>query len=224
MEDRFFDQCPIFAGVRPETRALIAQYAIPELVAANRIVVEQDAAWPYLGFLRSGCLFAVLTTSIGRDQLIFEVHPNETFGETPACDGGATAARYVAAGGDAEIFIVPRTAVNAAVARDATFARALASACARRMRSVTARLSAQISRPTISRLAAVIYPYASSSTGLAGVGGTLLHMNQTQLAIAAGTVKTVANRELAKLEAGGAIERRRGRIVKANRQRLSEFL
>ena len=222
--DGFFEECGILAGAQRATCRTISRFAVAERIEANQVIVEQDSSWPYLGFLRSGCVFAMLAAQSGRDQLIFEVLPHETFGEVTVLDGGATAARYVAAGQPAEILIVPGDVITSLVTRDGRFALALSAMCAQRMRSVTGRFCAQISRPTISRLAAAILPYAPPTRGLSPVCGSLRLMNQTQLATAAGTVQTVANRELAKLEQAGAIERRRGRIVRADRGKLAAFL
>jgi CRP-like cAMP-binding protein len=133
-------------------------------------------------------------------------------------------ARYVAAGDPVEFLIVPRQVIVGLVSRDGSFARAMSSMCAQRLRSVTARLSAQISRSTISRLASALMPYSVPGSGLVPACSPLLNMNQAQLAIAAGTVKTVANRELSRLEEAGAIERKRGRVVRIDRAKLSTFL
>jgi CRP-like cAMP-binding protein len=222
--EQFFDRCAVLTSARPETRATFAHYAIVQRHPANALVIDQDTDWPYLGFLASGYLFALMGTHIGREQLIFAVSPGETFAEPPALDGGVTAARYIAAAAPAEIYMVPRGVVANLMGRDGAFARAIAAACARRLRDIAGRLAAQISRPTISRLASVVLEYAPPGQGLQTAADPLPLMNQTQIAVASGTVKTVANRELAKLESAGAIERKRGRIVRLNRDKLLEFL
>ena len=222
--DSFLEECEALATVRAKTRKALAAYAISRTIEANEVVAEQNSRWPYLGFLRKGYLFASLTTPTGRDQLIFDVLPRQTFGEVNVLDEGSVVARYVAAGTPAEILIIPRHVVKSLAGRDAGLALGLASACAQRLRSVGGRLYAQISQPTIARLASVIATFSSPLPGLTQAYGPLHTMTQAELAAAAGTVKIVANRDLARIEEAGAIERRRGRIVRVNREKLLRFL
>ena len=88
-------------------------------------------------------------------------------------------------GQSVEFLIVPRQVIVGLVSRDGSFARAMSSMCAQRLRSVTARLSAQISRSTLSRLASALMPYSVPGPGLIPACAPLLSMNQAQFAIAA---------------------------------------
>src|SRR5579863_106124 len=110
--DSFLEECEALATVRSKTRKALAAYAISQRIKTNEIVAEQNSPWPYLGFLRKGYLFASLTTPMGRDQLLFDVLPRQTFGEVNVLDEGAAVARYVAAGMPAHILIIPRHVVK----------------------------------------------------------------------------------------------------------------
>jgi hypothetical protein len=82
----------------------------------------------------------------------------------------------------------------------------------------------RVTKPTITCLAAVILPYAERTGGLAKSLQPLPSMTQSQLACAAGTVKDVVGRDLAKLPAAGVVALSSGRIVRINEARLRNFL
>jgi CRP-like cAMP-binding protein len=219
----FLQCCSVLADAREETRRKIARSANVRSLPRGTAIAEQDAQWPYLGFLRTGMLAVVMGSPSGRDQRLFEVMPFETFGAVETLDGGRTMARIVATA-DADVVLIPRGVVISAMAADFAFASALATICAQRVRAIAELLSAHVTQPAIARVAAALLPYASADAGLSPSLETLQHVTQAQLAATAGTAKEVAARALAELEAAGAIARSGGRIAHMDRTKLQAVI
>jgi uncharacterized protein (DUF2249 family)/CRP-like cAMP-binding protein len=219
-----FARCAVFARASGETRQALARVAVERALTAKEPLVAQDAHWPYLGIVREGALAAIAGSSGGREQILFEIFPLETFSEIEALDGGRALARIVPTSRVARIVLVPRAVILSLMIDDVVLTRALQTACAQRARSLAGRLVARVTQPTIARVAAAILPYAPPAAGLSPTLPPLRQMSQTRLAIAAGTVKEVVARVIAELEAAGAIQREGGHIARADRAKLVAFL
>jgi CRP-like cAMP-binding protein len=152
------------------------------------------------------------------------VLPFETFGEIAAIDDGTTFGSASVMSRAALISYLPRSAFLRAFAQDAALGREVARICTQRFRLLTERLTAAVSRPILARVAAAILPYAPPDRGMVPVLAPLDILTLTDLAIAVGTVREVVGRALITLDDAKAIERVRGRIVRADRERLSTFL
>jgi len=215
----FLRRCAVLSEAREETRQAFAQIATERTVNAGTSIVEQDAQWPYLGLVRAGSLGAIIGSTTGREQRLFDVLTCDTFGDIETLDGGRTLARIIATTAT-RVVLVPRGIVVSAMTNDSGFARALAAICAQRTRALADAFSAQVAQPAIVRVAAAILPYAPPEAGLSPSLEPLRSMTQAQIAAIAGTAKEVAARAVAELEAIGAIQRIKGHIALVNRQKL----
>jgi CRP-like cAMP-binding protein/uncharacterized protein (DUF2249 family) len=214
----------LFGNITPTTRAKLAAQAAYRQLARGEVVMRQGEEWPYVGIVCEGTLAVIGSSAQGRELLLYEVLPLETFGEIAALDEGAALGSATVISPAALVALIPRLAFLSAVAKDAALARAIARVAAQRCRLLAERLTAQVSQPTLARVAAAILPYAPPDRGLAPVLPPLGVLSLADLAIAAGTVREVVGRALTMLEREHAIERVRGRIVRADRERLSTFL
>lgn len=214
----------LFNGLRKMARKTLAESAIQRILDAGTTIVEQGVSWPYLGLVASGSVTAMVTTDAGRDYSLYEAFASDVFGEIQALDTGVTIARYDAGPAEMTILLLPRDLVIELADADGRFARRLATVCAQRSRLLHEMLYARVAKPTISRLAAVILPYATRSDGLAKALQPLPWMTQSQLACAAGTVNDVVGRDLAVLQAAGAVDLHHGRIARIDEVRLRRFL
>jgi uncharacterized protein (DUF2249 family) len=224
VEQTFFRQCAIFSGAREETLRAFEQAASERTFDEGTSIVEQDAQWPYLGLVRAGTLSAIVGSSTGRDQNLFDFLPRDTFGDVETLDGGRTVARIVVTSASAGVVLIPRGVVISAMIADSMFGRHLAAVCAQRVRALAAHFSAHVAHPAIARVAAALLPYASADAGLSPSLEPLQRMTQNQLAIVAGTAKEVAARAIAELEAAGALQRSQGHISRIDRAKLQAFV
>lgn len=221
----FIGRCSVFADTTAKSQASLAKIAVPRVVGRKRFISGQDADWPFLGAVREGRVIAVAGTPEGRDQILFEVHPFEIFGDIIVSDNGTTMARFVTFSEPAELLLFPRDEVLKLAAADAVLALSLARSCAQRTRALTELLCAHISKPILARVAAVLMPHAPAASGMAAIhpqSSASIRLGQVTAKV--GTVKEVIARAFAQLESAGAIKRARGRIAFIDRVELSKFL
>jgi CRP-like cAMP-binding protein len=76
----------------------------------------------------------------------------------------------------------------------------------------------------LTRIARVLLDYASPQEGMAPGEGGVERITQSDLAARVGTVRDMGSRALSHLEDMGALELRRGRVVKLNRAKLEEIV
>jgi CRP-like cAMP-binding protein/uncharacterized protein (DUF2249 family) len=203
---RFLERCPILATAAESTRRALGRAAVLRQVVRHRPIALQGVAWPFLGVVRSGRIFAVVSSQEGREQILHECGPFESFGEIMLLDGGDSVARYATVE-PAEVVLLPRDEVLRALHDDTKFRAAVSAACARRARALSELLCSHVSKPVIARVASAI---ARHDTPL----------SLSQIAAAAGTVKEVVARTLTRLEREGAIRREDGRILILDRPKL----
>lgn len=223
LED-FFSRCAVLEGCSERTQRAFVESAIERVIAGGEALNEQGSQWPYLGFVREGTLLMIAGSANGRERLLFEFLPFETLGEIAMVDGGAVLGRVTPPFGIARIVAVPRNVVLAQMENDAVLARSMALVCAQRARALAERLEVLAGRSTVERVARALLPYAPPDQGLAPVPAQARRMSQSQLAVAAGTVREVAARALFELESAGAIMLEAGRIARIDRAKLSTFI
>jgi uncharacterized protein (DUF2249 family)/CRP-like cAMP-binding protein len=217
-------RCSLTVDANPATRAVLAEQAVVKRLRNGDRLVAQGYAWPFVAIVGAGTLAVVAVSPGGRENLLFEVLPLETFGELSALDEGVTVGSPHVISPEAWVAVVPRASFQRALHDDPALARACALACALRSRVLAERLTAQVSQTTVARIAAAILPYAPPQRGLTAALAPLDTLTVVHIAIAAGTVREVVSRTLATLARAGAIERRNGRIVRVDREVLLTFL
>jgi len=215
-------RCGVFADLDDVARARLLAVATERTLRKGEVLVEEGDEFPFLGIVWEGVL-AVSTTNAGRVRTFFEVFPFETFGDVELFDHGLSMGRIVALAKVTRALVLPREAVRLAGVSHPEMLFGIATVCAQRTRALAESLAAQGSQPIVHRLAAVLLPYAMPDRGLAPAMAPLPSLTQTQLASAAGTVKEVAARAIAELEAHGALRRERGHIRYLDRTRLLEY-
>jgi CRP-like cAMP-binding protein/uncharacterized protein (DUF2249 family) len=214
----------LFGEVAAATQMQCADQATYQHLARGAVIMRQGELWPFVGIVCEGMLAIVTGSAQGREHLLYEVLPLETFGELAALDNGVTFGNAKVISRTALIALIPRQAFLDAFTKDAALARSFAHVAAQRVRVLVERATAQVSQSTLSRVAAAILPYAAPDRGLAEALPPLDVLSLPDLAIAAGTVREVVGRALLVLERAHAIERTRGHVVRVDRERLQEFI
>ena len=187
----------------------------------NHMVADQAVDWPYVGIVQRGIVQATLATPMGREQTMYEILPNDLFGEVGLLDGGHTPLRFIAVTADTVVLLVPTEHVRSAMERFPIVMHTLGMAAAQHFRTVIDHFAAHLSQSTTSRVAQALLSYARPESGMSDALEPLPSLTQSELAMRAGTVKEVVSRALAELEDARALQRRGGHIVRLDRARLT---
>lgn len=214
---------PLLAAASPGTLQTLAATSMQCTLTYDQSVVEEDAGWEAFGMVKTGKVAAIATSPDGREHTLYESLAYESFGELSAIDGGTAALRFSVKSDKACVLLFRKSAVEAALTRDPAFTRSLNALLAQRARLLVKRYTTQTTLPTVARVAAALLPHTPAGPGLQTVFGSMRDLTHRELASAAGTVKEVVCRALAELESAHAIQRLKGHIVRANRERLIFF-
>lgn len=214
----------LFDEANDATVLLCAGKATQQNLSRGDLVMRQGEQFGFIGIVCEGTLAIISGSAQGREHLLYEALPLETFGELAALDNGMTFASATVISRTAIVGLIPRPTYLKAFADDAGLARGVARVAAQRVRVLVERSTAQVSQSTLSRVAAAILPYAPPNRGLSNVLPPLDVLSLADLAIAAGTVREVVGRALLELEQAHAIERTRGRVVRVDRELLNRFI
>ena len=212
-----------FARAKADTLETLARAARDRTALKGEYIYRENEAWPYFGILREGTLSAGSGATAARDRTFFEVHPYMAFGIAAALDGGLTFTNMRVITKSASYLAVPIDVIHALAETDPRVPAAIGFLSAQQSRALARALNAQVSMPTIGRVAAALLPYASPERGMHPALPPVTMLTQTQLAAAAGTVKEVAARAIAELEAKSALRRERGRVHYLDRNKLLEY-
>lgn len=218
----FLVRCAIFADASRETLDRLEAATTDKLFGHDEPIAEQDVDWDGFGVVADGTLAAVIGSPLGREHLLFEILAGDAFGEISTIDGGSTPARFVVTSRSARVICIPKAVMRAALRVDRGLAHAMNDLCAQHMRVIIERFATQTALSTVARVAAALLPHAAPEPGLGPVLPSF-QMTQGELATIAGTVKEVVSRALGELEEARAIERRGGRIVKVDREKLRAY-
>ncbi|HEY8298065.1 MAG TPA: DUF2249 domain-containing protein [Candidatus Baltobacteraceae bacterium] len=213
----------VFSMLDDRSRNVLAAAAIERTARKNDVVAGEDTDFPAIGIVREGVL-ALTSGSGGRERLLHEIFPYEAFGEALFFDEGHTTGRIVALSKIARYVLVPRAVVREIARQEPALLLAIGECCAQRLRMLAEDLGAQSAQPIVVRVAASLLSYAVAERGLVPSLAPLAQMTQAQLAASAGTVKEVAARAIAELEARGALRRERGHIRYLDRSKLLEIV
>lgn len=215
---------PIFAEAPQAAVEGLAHYVRRAAIKRHHCVAEQGVTWPYVGIVDSGIVQAQLTTTVGREQAMYDVLPREVFAETALFDGGHISLRYIALTADTAVLLLPLERLRALTDHHRIVATRLEEAAAQHTRAILGRFAAQISLSATARVAMALLPYATPALGLTDALAPLRTMTQVEIASSAGTVKEVVSRALADLEAVSALQRASGHIMKLDRGKLVDAI
>ncbi|HEY8312652.1 MAG TPA: DUF2249 domain-containing protein [Candidatus Baltobacteraceae bacterium] len=213
----------VFAVLDEPARTRVANVATERTARKNQIIVPENAEFPSVGIVWEGVI-ALVSGNSGRERLLYEIFPFETFGEGLFFDEGMTTGRFVALSKVVRYVTIPRQNVRAIGLQKPELLLSIGTSCAQRVRMLASELTSQASQPILGRIAAALVPYAIPERGLTPALAPLSHMTQAQLAASAGTVKEVAARAIAELELREALRRERGHIRYLDREKLLKIV
>jgi len=213
---------PLLQHLNSETLDHLAYHARRVGVKRNHAIADQAVHWPYIGIVERGIVQATLATSMGREQTMFEILPNDVFGEIALLDGGHTPLRFAAVTADTIVLLLPIEHIRSVIERFPSVLHGLGMAAAQHFRIVIDHFAAHLSQSTTARVAQALLSYAQPASGMSEALPPLPSLTQSEIAMRAGTVKEVVSRALAELEAAYALERHAGHIVRLDRAKLTQ--
>jgi CRP/FNR family transcriptional regulator, cyclic AMP receptor protein len=214
----------VFGTLDEEASVLLAANASLHTIRRGQTVVTESTDWPYVGVVFEGVLALTTGNGGGRPRIFFEIFPYELLGDLELFDEAPAAGRVIALSKVARYLrIARRTVLDVAEAHPQILV-ALGRVNAQRRRDHMQALATQATMPIIARVAHVLVPYAIPERGLSPARAPLPNLTQAQIAAAAGTVKEVAARAIAELEARELLKRERGHIRYLDRQGLLDMI
>ncbi len=187
------------------------------------VIVAEGTNWPTLAIVRRGVVEVTRAADEGREIVLYDVSPYSMFNEASVFDEG-TAEATVIARGEVEIVELPAQFVRGLVQRSPEIALGAARFFAQRQRRLSGAAGNLAFGRVLTRIARVLLDYASSKEGMAGGEAGVERITQSDLAARVGTVRDMGSRALSHLEDMGALELRRGRVVKLDRAKLEEIV
>ncbi|HXW75925.1 MAG TPA: DUF2249 domain-containing protein [Candidatus Eremiobacteraceae bacterium] len=219
----FLRRCTMFRSAPKEILREIDREAKERTYHDRMVIVAEGTNWPILGVVRRGVVETTRATDDDREIVLYDVSPYSMFNEAAVFDEG-TAEVTVIARGDVDTVELPALFVRQLVSRSPEVAMGCARYFAQRQRRLTGAAGNLAFGRVLTRIARVLLDYASADEGMArGVGG-VERITQSDLAARVGTVRDMGSRALSHLEDLGAIELRRGRVMRLDRAKLEEVV
>lgn len=214
---------PLLAKLGAETRRAFERDLTEHQLRKGDTVVTENESRNFLGVVTHGVL-GIFAGAGGRERLLYHRFTYDLTGEIEFLDGGLAVGKTVVLSKSASVARIPYETVRAHIEREPEFFSGLAACCAQHARTLAQALTEQVHQPIIARVSIALLAYAAPERGLHPALPPLVHMTQSQVAAAAGTVKEVAARAIAELERAGAIRRERGHIAFLDRTKLLESI
>lgn len=218
----FLRRCRMFAAAPKEILDEIDRVAKERTYQDRMVIVGEGTNWQDLGIVRRGVVEVTRASADEeREIVLYDVSPYSMFNEAAVFDEG-TAEVSVVARGDVDVIELPGSFVRGLIQRVPEVALGVARYFSQRQRRISEAAGNLAFGRVLTRIARVLLDYASPEEGMVpGVGG-VERITQSDLAARVGTVRDMGSRALAHLEEMGAIELRRGRVIRVDRAKLEE--
>ncbi|MBV8490350.1 MAG: helix-turn-helix domain-containing protein [Candidatus Eremiobacteraeota bacterium] len=218
------EACAAFAALDSKALRELAEAGVEESGRRGDTLVAENEQWPFIGMVLDGIVARSKGAESERERILYEIFPHELFGVAEYFDRGHANAHIAVFSKSARIVKLPWKLVDEVASRHPELTLALGVVIAQRLRLMNDTINEQGSLPILARIARVLLPYAMPERGLVPAAPSLSSITQSQIAAAAGTVKEVAARAIAELEAQQALRRERGHIRYLDRQQLVELI
>jgi len=201
-------QSPYFRDLRPEDLALVQRHAHRRDLTVGEIILLKGQPAEALYLVVGGRVRIFLSTTEGREQVLFVAGPGTTFNDAAAFDKGTNLANAQAIDPGTSICVVPVSTLAQLLASSPRMAVSIITGLASRTRQMAAVAENVSLCHTIQRVAKFLEAETTAS-------GTVV-VNRQELAIRIGSVREVVSRVLRQLEQSGAITREGTRTLRVN--------
>lgn len=212
-------QIPLFAPLAREELAHVAALTVERHYDRGDIILLEGDRGGALQYLRSGVVKIFKTSPEGKEQVLRLIEPGLTFNDVPALDGGPNPAS-AAALEPSVVYAIGRAQLQQLILERPAVAAAAVQALASALRFMVGRVEDLSFRHVSARVAKILLEQDAA----AQAGHASHRLTQQEMAAIAGTAREMVGRALKELEATGAIELKRGRVVILSRERLLDAL
>jgi CRP/FNR family cyclic AMP-dependent transcriptional regulator len=212
-----FSAVPLFKELDESLLEVVKCAAISRQFQAGETVILQGDPCVGLYIVREGWLKGVITSLLGREQIIRLLGPGDVFNETGLLTDGRNPVT-VRALEDSVLWLVERETTTKLMDKYPVFSRAITRNTAENVFQLIKLVEDLSLRTVKSRMARILL-----ENSVEGLINRRRWMTQTEMAARLGTVLDVANRTLNSLEAEGLISVNRNGIQILDRKRLEEL-
>jgi len=213
----FLAKIPLFACLEKQQLAELAQTGRIRQIPKGSILFFQDDPDDGLYILRSGLVAIYISSSDGRELVLGEMRPGDSFGEL-ALITGLTRSTTAAALRKSEVFIIPGQLFLDLLDSNPDMLRSLLKETAHRLYASTQRESALAFLDAPARLARILLQLAQISDAPGGY----ITISQLGLARRAGLTRQTVAKILGRWRRSGWLLTGRGRVVLLDKSALQQ--
>jgi CRP/FNR family transcriptional regulator len=209
---------PYFAQLPDAVLGALAAACIERRYDRGQVIFLEGEPCAGLHIVSAGEVKIIKLSPQGREQILHQIGPGDTFNDVAVLDGGQNPAS-AAAVTNASLWVITRAEMQRLAQAHPALAWALIESIARRARHLVSMVEDLSLRSVKSRLARLLLAEADRAVS----GGHLDRsqmVTQAEMAARLGTVREMIGRALRELADDGLIEFDRHRIVIVNRDEL----
>jgi CRP/FNR family transcriptional regulator len=210
---------PYFAGLSDDILAALAAVTVERRYARGQVLFLEGDPCAGLHIVADGEIKIFKLSPQGREQILRQLGPGNTFNEVPVLDGGLNPVSATAVT-DATVCIVARDDIKRLAHAYPALAWALIESTARQARHLVLMIEDLSLRSVKARLARLLLVEAQRSAAAGEIDRSQM-ITQAEMAARLGTVREMIGRALRDLADEGLIAFDRHRIVIKNREALA---
>ena len=208
---------PLFSGLDTEALERLCLACVAQHYAAGETVFLQGDPCKGLYIVREGWVKGIITSLLGREQIIFLLRPGDIFNEIGLLTDGGNMVTTQALE-ETTLWIIQRKTMLQLMDEHPRLSRAISQSIAERVLQLMKLVEDLSLRTVKSRMARIML-----ENSVEGMINRRRWMTQTEMAARLGTVLDVANRTLNSLEADRLISVSRFEIQILDRKKLEEL-
>jgi len=194
----------------PDERAEVLRVAHRRRFKRGEVVFHEGDPGDACHVVTKGLFIARSASTLGHVIAVNVFPPGSVFGEMVLLNHGARRSATVEAWGASETLMLPRASVESLRARSPVIDRFLLQVLSERNRVLTAQLVELLFAPVEQRIFRRLLAFADVDPAQGPDG--IVHIDQSQLAILAGTTRATVSRTLAQARDAGLVQTGRGTI------------
>lgn len=210
---------PYFSRLPDEVLAALAAVVVERRYNRGQVIFLEGEPCAGLHLVVQGQVKIYKLSPQGREQILHQVGPGETFNDVAALDGGPNPASAGALS-DVILCVIPRLELRRLAEAYPQLAWALIESIARRARHLVAMVEDLSLRSVKERLARLLLAEATRIAAAGALDRSQM-MTQAEMAARLGTVREMIGRALRELADEGLIAFDRYRIIILDRARLA---
>ena len=210
-----------FAGLSEDILTALSSVAIERHYASGQVIFLEGEPCAGLCLVIEGSIKVYRLSPQGREQILQNFVPVETFNEVAVLDGGVNPASASAVS-DVTLWVISRPDLRRLALERPALAWALIESIAKRTRHLVSMVEDLALRPVRARLARLLLAEANRTPSDAQIDRSQM-VTQAEMAARLGTVREVVGRALRDLADEGLISIDRHRIIIVDRVELQRL-